>query len=84
MSNVPNYNWRVAIHNRTAQAPIRIASRIKSAGFRLLYKSPQIKAMFYINWDWVFWSKKIGFQWEDWKDARIEKNEIVAKAYYRN
>jgi hypothetical protein len=49
--------------------------------FELLYGHPQIKAICYINWDWVYWSNKLGFQWHDWKDARIEKNETVNQGY---
>jgi hypothetical protein len=49
--------------------------------FSLLYSRPQIKAICYINWDWVYWSNKLGFQWQDWKDGRIEKNETVMKGY---
>jgi Glycosyl hydrolase family 26 len=49
--------------------------------FTLLYTRPQIKAICYINWDWVYWSNKLGFQWQDWKDARIEQNETVKKGY---
>jgi hypothetical protein len=49
--------------------------------FELLYTRPQIKAICYINWDWVYWSNKLGFQWQDWKDARIEQNETVKQGY---
>ncbi len=49
--------------------------------FGLVYENPEIKAICYINWDWVYWSKKLGFQWEDWKDGRIEKNETISAAY---
>ncbi|MFK7922411.1 MAG: hypothetical protein AB8H47_10670 [Bacteroidia bacterium] len=49
--------------------------------FQLVYKNPQIKAISYINWDWVFWSDKLGFQWHDWKDARIEQNDTISQAY---
>jgi hypothetical protein len=49
--------------------------------FKMLYDNPGIKAFCYINWDWVYWSNKIGFQWHDWKDARIEKNPFVLEAY---
>ncbi len=49
--------------------------------FELLYNNPQIKATCYINWDWVYWSNKLGFGWQDWKDARIEKNDVVKAGY---
>jgi hypothetical protein len=49
--------------------------------FGLLYSRPQIKAICYINWDWAYWSQKLGFSWSDWKDGRIEKNETVMKGY---
>jgi hypothetical protein len=43
----------------------------------LLKQRPEIKATAYINWDWPDWSKRIGFSWFDWGDARIEQNPIV-------
>jgi Glycosyl hydrolase family 26 len=49
--------------------------------FELLYKNPQIKATCYINWDWAYWSAKLGFSWSDWKDARVEKNEVVKAGF---
>ncbi|WP_199598527.1 glycosyl hydrolase [Gelidibacter salicanalis] len=49
--------------------------------FEMLNDNPGIKAFCYINWDWAYWSDKIGFQWHDWKDARIETNAIVLDAY---
>jgi hypothetical protein len=49
--------------------------------FELLYANPQIKATCYINWDWVYWSNKLGFGWQDWKDGRIEKNETVKQGF---
>jgi Glycosyl hydrolase family 26 len=49
--------------------------------FNMIYANPGIKAFCYINWDWVYWSNKLGFQWHHWGDARIEKNESVLKAY---
>ncbi|MEO1451359.1 MAG: glycosyl hydrolase, partial [Bacteroidota bacterium] len=35
--------------------------------FETVYASPQIKAICYINWDWYYWSEKLGFEWHDWK-----------------
>jgi hypothetical protein len=49
--------------------------------FNMVYTNPGIKAICYINWDWVYWSNKLGFQWQHWGDARIEKNDYVLKAY---
>ncbi|MEO0472487.1 MAG: glycosyl hydrolase [Bacteroidota bacterium] len=49
--------------------------------FNLIEQRPQIKAFCYINWDWVYWSDELGFQWHDWKDARIELDEYVSMAY---
>jgi hypothetical protein len=49
--------------------------------FELLYKQPQIKATCYINWDWAYWSNKLGFPWSDWKDGRIEKNDVVKAGF---
>jgi len=49
--------------------------------FDLIYKNPQIKAFCYINWDWEYWSNKLGFPWHDWKDARIQLNDYVNENY---
>jgi Glycosyl hydrolase family 26 len=49
--------------------------------FDLIYKNPQIKAFCYINWDWAYWSDKLGFPWHNWKDARIQLNEYVNEQY---
>jgi Glycosyl hydrolase family 26 len=49
--------------------------------FSMVYKNPQVKMICYINWDWDYWSKKLGFSWNDWKDGRIEKNETVTAGY---
>ena len=43
----------------------------------LLKRRPEIKAMCYINWDWREWSNRLGFSWQDWGDARIERDSIV-------
>jgi hypothetical protein len=45
--------------------------------FSLVYNNPQIKAICYINWDWDYWAKQFGQSWVGWKDAEIEKNNIV-------
>jgi Glycosyl hydrolase family 26 len=45
--------------------------------FSLVYTNPQIKAICYINWDWDAWEAKLNLGWVNWKDARIEKNDIV-------
>ncbi|MDN5217109.1 glycosyl hydrolase [Fulvivirgaceae bacterium BMA12] len=49
--------------------------------FQFMYQNPQVKAFCYINWDWAYWSEKLGFGWHDWKDARIERNEYVRHNY---
>ncbi len=49
--------------------------------FELIYKNPQIKAFCYINWDWAYWSDKLGFPWHNWKDARIQLNDTVKENY---
>ena len=51
--------------------------------FEMVKKYPQIKAISYINWDWYFWSNKLGFSWHNWKDARLEKNSVVREAYIK-
>ncbi|MCG8528595.1 MAG: hypothetical protein MI748_19615 [Opitutales bacterium] len=49
--------------------------------FTLIRKRPEIKSFCYINWDWYYWSEALGFQWHDWLDARLERNELVASLY---
>jgi hypothetical protein len=45
--------------------------------FSLVYNNPQIKAICYINWEWDYWASSLKENWVGWKDARIEKNDIV-------
>jgi len=40
--------------------------------FSLMRQQPVIKASSYINWNWPVWSEKIGIDWKNWGDARIE------------
>ena len=47
----------------------------------MVRKYPEIKAISYINWDWVYWSDELGFGWHDWEDARIQNDEVVRKLY---
>lgn len=49
--------------------------------FYLMKTQPQIKAFCYINWDWDYWSDTLGYDWHDWKDARLQKNDIVKNRY---
>jgi hypothetical protein len=49
--------------------------------FEMICQQPVIKAMCYINWDWVYWSNKIGFEWHDWGDGRLQQNEVVSALY---
>jgi len=49
--------------------------------FELIYQNPQIKAFCYINWEWEYWSNKLGFKWHHWKDARIQLNDYVNYNY---
>lgn len=49
--------------------------------FTHMYQNPQVKAFCYINWDWAYCSDQLGFEWHDWKDARIQENDYVKKAY---
>lgn len=49
--------------------------------FDMLKEYPQIKAISYINWDWAFWSDRLGFSWHNWKDARLERNSVVSDKY---
>lgn len=44
--------------------------------FALIHESPGIKAFCYINWDWAKYPR-----WSKWGDARLQKNEVVAKHY---
>ncbi|MDQ8199765.1 hypothetical protein QEH56_16500 [Pelagicoccus enzymogenes] len=49
--------------------------------FERIRSQPEIKAFCYINWEWDYWSRKLGFQWHDWGDARLQMNETVLEAY---
>jgi hypothetical protein len=49
--------------------------------FTLIKSRPEIKAFCYINWEWKYWSDKLGFQWHDWGDCRIESNPYVTEQY---
>jgi len=49
--------------------------------FTMVRKHPEIKAISYINWDWVYWSDTLGFSWHDWEDARLQNDEQVSKLY---
>ncbi|MCC7144838.1 MAG: hypothetical protein IT443_00170 [Phycisphaeraceae bacterium] len=44
--------------------------------FQLIRESPGIKAFCYINWDWSQYP-----QWQDWGDARLQENKVVADLY---
>jgi hypothetical protein len=49
--------------------------------FEMVRKHPEIKAISYINWDWVYWSDTLGFSWHDWEDARLQNDELVKGLY---
>ena len=49
--------------------------------FEMVRKHPEIKAISYINWDWVYWSDALGFSWHDWEDARLQNDELVRQLY---
>ena len=49
--------------------------------FKLIRRTPNIKAFCYINWEWGYWSDKLGFGWHAWGDCRIEKNDYVTQMY---
>jgi len=49
--------------------------------FDMVRKHPEIKAISYINWDWVYWSDTLGFSWHDWEDARLQMNDRVRALY---
>ena len=51
--------------------------------FEMIAQNPEIKAISYINWDWIYHSNRLGFQWHDWKDARLQKNDVVKELYLR-
>ncbi|MBK1875578.1 hypothetical protein [Pelagicoccus mobilis] len=51
--------------------------------FEMIRDNPEIKSFCYINWEWAYWSEKLGFQWYDWGDCRIQKNETVLENYRR-
>ena len=49
--------------------------------FEMIRRQPEIKLFSYINWDWVYWSDALGFEWHDWKDARIQFNDLITEKY---
>ena len=49
--------------------------------FELIHRQPEIKAISYINWDWVHWSNTLGFEWHDWGECRIQQNDVVTECY---
>lgn len=49
----------------------------------LLRTRPEIKATAYINWEWKEWSKRLGFNWPDWGDARLASNHYVRDAWIK-
>lgn len=49
--------------------------------FEMVRRHPEIKATSYINWDWAYWSDKLGFEWHDWEDARLQENDVVRRLY---
>lgn len=51
--------------------------------FEMVRRHPEIKAISYINWDWAYWSDTLGFQWHDWRDARIERDALVSSRYVK-
>jgi hypothetical protein len=53
--------------------------------FDLLKARPEIKATAYINWEWDYWAKELGFSdvWVNWGDARLEKNTFVRENFLR-
>jgi hypothetical protein len=51
---------------------------------RLLQQRPEIKAVCYINWEWKEWSERLGYPWQDWGDARIQRNEVVRDLWVKS
>lgn len=49
--------------------------------FEMVRKNPEIKAISYINWDWVYWSDTLGYGWHDWEDARLQNDELIKRLY---
>jgi hypothetical protein len=49
--------------------------------FEMVRRHPEIKAVSYINWDWVYWSDELGFAWHDWEDARLQNDPVVRDLY---
>lgn len=44
--------------------------------FDFIAAHPGVKAFSYINWDWARYP-----QWSDWGDARLERNDVVARKF---
>jgi hypothetical protein len=49
--------------------------------FEMVRAHPEIKAISYINWDWVYWSDALGFSWHDWEDARLQNDPVLRRLY---
>ena len=49
--------------------------------FEMVREHPEIKAISYINWDWVYWSDRLAFSWHDWEDARLQNDPVVRDLY---
>lgn len=51
--------------------------------FELIRTRSHIKGFCYINWDWAQWARRLGTNWGNWGDSRIEENETVARQFAR-
>jgi hypothetical protein len=49
--------------------------------FEMVRAHAEIKAISYINWDWVYWSDALGYRWHDWEDARLQNHPLVRDLY---
>jgi hypothetical protein len=49
--------------------------------FEMVRAHPEIKAVSYINWDWVYWSDALGYTWHHWEDARLQNDPVVRDLY---
>ncbi len=49
--------------------------------FEYMHTRPEVKQFGYINWNWPVWSTRLGINWADWGDARLQVNEEVLSRY---
>lgn len=49
--------------------------------FDYMHQRPEIKQFGYINWYWIEWTIRLGINWADWGDARLQMNSFILQRY---